>query len=492
MLFLIIVKWFILKNDDNAPVRAFLFIAAGVILFGAHAAAQDPSAADDFSAELFFRSRYEFTDWLEPIAPPSDPSYSFAHTKLQFGLKYSRPRMKAFVQGQYFQLYDLPDDGAGPGAVYFSSNDREHSPGDIGLRQAYLNFLGKSGSATLGRFLYSNGMEGLSKDETVAQLRQKRVSERVIGPFDFTGGRSFDGLRLGWNEQNAGAFDIAAFKPTQGGFATDSSSEIEDIFVFTSALSVAPKLAGTADIQLFYYFYQDDRGADVVKADNRALEARKLDNDEIAIHNFGFHAIDVYRSGGLTFDWLVWAIAQNGEWGALEHSALANAIEGGVRLEDIYGKPWFRLGWNSSTGDSDSKDNDHNTFFQLLPTARLYAETPFYNLMNNQEVFATAALDVAEGLNIKAGTSYLWAAKAADLLYSGGGATKETQFGYAGAPLADSRDLGLLLSLQSSYKFSSSLTVNAYYGHLFGKDGLDAAFSENSLDYGFIEAVMKY
>jgi hypothetical protein len=335
-------------------------------------------------------------------------------------------------------------------------------------------------------------MEGLSKDETVAQLRQKRVSERVIGPFDFTGGRSFDGLRLGWKVENAGALDVAAFKPTHGGFATDSSSEIEDIFVFTSSLSAAPEIAGTADFQLFYYFYRDSRGADTVKTDNRPLEARKLDDEEIAIHNFGFHAIDVYHSGELSFDWLVWAIAQSGDWGALEHSAFANAIEGGVRLEEIQGKPWFRLGWNWSTGDSDPGDTDHDTFFQLLPTTRLYAETPFYNLMNNQELFATAALDVAQRLNIKAGASYLWVSETGDLLYSGGGASTENQFGYAGAPLADSRELGLLVSLQSSYKIHTNLTVNAYYGHLFGQGALDAAFGKNSLDYGFIETVLKY
>jgi hypothetical protein len=473
-------------------VRSVLKITAWITLFTAHAAAQTPSSSNDFSPDLFIRGRYEFTDWLKPLGSSSDPGYSYAHTKFQVGLKYNRPKMKAYVQGQYFQLYDLPDNGSGPGTAYFTANDKDHSPGDVGLRQAYLNVFGDTASATAGRFLYSNGMEGLSKNNTVVQLRQKRVSERVIGPFDFTGGRSFDGLRLGWSEQGAGAFDVAAFRPTQGGFATDSSSEIEDIFLLTSALSAAPEVAGTADLQLFYYFYRDGRGPNVVKADNRPLDSRKLDEGDISIHNVGFHAIDVYSIGGLQFDWLVWGLAQSGDWGALDHTAFANAVEGGVRLEEVRGKPWFRVGWNWSTGDSDKDDTDHHTFFQLLPTARLYAETPFYNLMNNQELFLNVAVDIADGFNIKAGASYLCAAQAEDLLYSGGGASTETQFGYGGASLAGSRELGTLASLQASYKFSSSLTVGAYYGHLFGQDGLDAAFSNSSLDYGFLEAIVKY
>ena len=446
----------------------------------------------DFSADIYLRARYELTDWLDPKAPPADPSYSFGHTKLQLGLKYARSGMKAYVQGQYFQLYDLPDDGVGPGAAYFAANDKEHSPGDFVLRQGYLSYIGGGASGTLGRFIYSNGMEGLSKDETVIQLRQKRISERVFGPFDFTAGRSFDGARAGWNQEGIGALDVAAFRPTQGGFATDGSSEIEDIFVLTTALSVSPELTGSADVQLFYYFYGDDRGGDIVKVDNRALDLRKLDQDKIEIHNFGFHAVDVYRSGGVQFDWLVWAVAQAGDWGTLDHSAFANALEGGARLMEVSGKPWFRAGWNWSTGDANPSDGHHHTFFQMLPTARQYAETPFYNLMNNQDLFANAAMDVADGVTVKAEAAYLWAAQARDLLYSGGGATKETQFGYSGAPLSDSRAVGLLASLQGSYKVSNLLTLSLYYGHLFGGGALEAAFARNDIDYGFAEAILKY
>lgn len=446
----------------------------------------------DFSADMSLRARYEVTDWLDPKVPPADPSYSFGHTKLQFGLKYAHASLKAYAQGQYFRLYDLPDDGAGPGTAYFVSNDKEHSPGDFVLRQGYLSYAGGGASGTIGRFLYSNGIEGLSKDEAVIKLRQKRISDRVFGAFDFTAGRSFDGARAGWNQNGMGALDVAAFRPTQGGLATDGSSEIEDIFVFTSALSVSPELAGSADIQFFYYFYGDDRGGDAVKVDNRALDARKLDQDKIEIHNFGFHAVDVYRTGGVQFDWLVWAVAQAGDWGTLDHSAFANALEGGARLMEVSGKPWFRLGWDWSTGDANPNDGHHHTFFQMLPTARQYAETPFYNLMNNQDLFANAAVDVAEGVNVKTEAAYLWAAQARDLLYSGGGATKETQFGYSGAPLSDSRAIGLLASLQGSYQVSSFLTLALYYGHLFGAGALEAGFERNDIDYGFAEAILKY
>jgi hypothetical protein len=49
--------------------------------------------------------------------------------------------------------------------------------------------------------------------------------------------------------------------------------------------------------------------------------------------------------------------------------------------------PWIRGGFDYACGDNDPNDRVHGTFFQLLPTPRLYARFPFFNLMNSTDTF---------------------------------------------------------------------------------------------------------
>lgn len=470
-------------------------------VFGVHgtAVAQSPASPEsvlqwgNFTGDLALRLRYEYADWLDPHASDSTSNYSYGYAKLQAGLGYNRDWFKSYLQGQYFQLYDLPDGATGPGGAYFAANSADDYPGDFVLRQGWLSAADESHSLQLGRFIYSNSSESLATDKTVTAIRQRRIAERLIGPFDFTGGRSFDGVRGAWNVQALGGLGISAFRPTQGGFATDSSSQIEDITVVTAALSADPKLFRVpSDLQLFYYFYQDERGAGILKTDNRPLEARQADLDDISLHNFGFHWINVLPRGDVSFDHLLWAVAQTGEWGVQDHLAAATAVEAGLRWEKVAGRPWLRAGYNFSTGDRDAEDGDHTTFFQMLPTARQYAEVPFYNLMNNEELFTNLSLEVTERLSLRAGASYLWVSENEDLLYSGGGATKDRQFGYAGAPAAASDELGALVALHTWYKISEAAQVYLFYGRLFGGDALDTAFSRRDIDYAFAELNIKF
>ena len=47
---------------------------------------------------------------------------------------------------------------------------------------------------------------------------------------------------------------------------------------------------------------------------------------------------------------------------------------------------------STAFGDNNPNDGQHGTFFQVLPTPRIYARFPFYNLMNNQDAFAEVVL----------------------------------------------------------------------------------------------------
>ena len=180
---------------------------------------------------------------------------------------------------------------------------------------------------------------------------------------------------------------------------------------------------------------------------------------------------------------------QVGEWGEQDHAAASVAVEGGYRFTDVHGKPWIRAGYNFGTGDDNPDDDEHTTFFQMLPTARLYAQTPFYNMQNTHDLMAQALWSPAEAVSLRSDVHVLWLADDEDLLYSGAGANEErSRFGYAGLASQGEQYLGTLLDIEATWKMTSRLSLVLYYGHLFGGEVLEASYLEDSdIDYGFVE-----
>ncbi len=75
----------------------------------------------------------------------------------------------------------------------------------------------------------------------------------------------------------------------------------------------------------------------------------------------------------------------------------------------------------SRLGEDDPTDARNGTFFQVLPTPRIYARMPFYNLMNLEDVFGSLSLRAARVM-LRAEIHGLRLAESADLWYQGGGA----------------------------------------------------------------------
>jgi hypothetical protein len=155
--------------------------------------------------------------------------------------------------------------------------------------------------------------------------------------------------------------------------------------------------------RLFYIYYGDDRGPAqrVTKVDNRPVEARVSDQQDISLSSFGFHYIQAVSLAGGQADMLAWGVYQIGEWGKLDHEAWAWTLEAGYQLPFLPWHPWLRLGYLRSSGDDDSQDAEHGTFFQILPTARLYALFPFFNMMNTEDRSHTKVLVRALSLRAK-------------------------------------------------------------------------------------------
>ena len=121
-------------------------------------------------------------------------------------------------------------------------------------------------------------------------------------------------------------------------------------------------------------------------------------------------------------------------------------------------------------------NHTHGTFFQILPTARPYAQFPFHNMMNNVDRFAMLTLRPHARVNLRTELHFLRLANRNDLWYLGGGAFQPWTFGF------QSRSGGGALGLANLYSFGTELilnphlTVSPYYGHATGKGAIQAVY----------------
>ncbi|HYR95445.1 MAG TPA: hypothetical protein VEM57_01870, partial [Candidatus Binatus sp.] len=134
---------------------------------------------------------------------------------------------------------------------------------------------------------------------------------------------------------------------------------------------------------------------------------------------------------------------------------------------------------------------EHGSFFQLLPTARIYAQLPFYNLMNSSDVFTELILRPHRRVTLRTDWHWLEVTETRDLWYSGGGATNDDVFGFAGSPAGGRRNLAHLVDLSATIEVLEQLVVGAYYGHAFGGAIVGRSFAGRDADYGFVEATWR-
>ncbi|HEX6559788.1 MAG TPA: alginate export family protein, partial [Longimicrobiales bacterium] len=216
---------------------------------------------------------------------------------------------------------------------------------------------------------------------------------------------------------------------------------------------------------------------------------RTLDQDQIKLLTLGAHYLKVFDVDFATVDYLAWGALQLGDWGVLGQHAAAYALEAGVQSKpDVPLRPWFRLGFNRASGDDVNNDDKHKTFFQLLPTPRIYARFPFYNLMNTEDAFVSLLLRPAATLSVRVDARSLRLSSAQDFWYGGGGAFEKQTFGYAGRPSNGHRDLSSVYDISADYRPSAHLTVSGYFGLADGGDVVRAIYpADSNASFGYLE-----
>lgn len=485
------------------PVSTAAMIFSSLLIVPAAAqtsAATVPIRIGDVTVAGSLRTRIESWDWFTGNA---DNDYTFAGSILRLSLSESRKTFDWQLELALPFLLGLPNDAVAPGvqgqlgvgANYYAANHATNAA-MLFPKQGFVRFNdlgGVSGqSLKLGRMEYLDGSEVTPMDPTLAALKRDRIAERLIGNFGFSDvGRSFDGIQYALNRSRLN-FTLLAARPTRGVFQVDGWGEL-NVNVFYGALTrQLPGKSRSGEWRIFGLGYNDYRSG-VAKTDNRPPAVHPADTGHINIGTYGGHYLQTVQSSSGTVDFLFWGVLQNGSWGRLAQRSGALAVEAGWQPSMLPAlRPWLRGGLDYGSGDGNPNDSTHGTFFQILPTPRIYARFPFFNMMNNRDAFGELILRPSKALTIRTDVHSLALANRNDLWYEGGGVFQPWTFGYAGRPSNGQAGLATLFDGSADYNINTHAAIGVYYGHAAGKLVMQSIYpSGRNANLGFLELTFR-
>ncbi len=423
------------------------------------------------------RLRFESWDWFETSA--AENQYNFGAATLRLAIGQQKEGFEWLVEGAAPVLIGLPDNAIAPapqgqlglGGTYFAANGRQD--GSVFIKQAFIRFKGiggdKASSLKLGRFEFNDGTELIPADASLAAIKRDHIAQRLIGTFGFTHvGRSFDGAHFS-RTSKLGNFTFVGARPTEGVFQLRGWNQLDVDFYYGAFTKPLKTKASESDLRVFALHYHDGRR--VLKTDNRPQAVRAADNEMIRLTTVGGHYLGVAKAGSGKADVLIWGAGQFGDWGKLNHRGAAIAAEAGYQftgksVEKI--KPWLRAGYFRSTGDGNPADATHGTFFQVLPTPRIYARFPFFDLVNNEDVFAQLRLKPHAKIGLRTDLHHLRLSNANDQWYLGGGAFQKNTFGYTGRPSNGQKTLGTMVDFSLDYAVTPTTALTFYIAGVRG------------------------
>ncbi len=476
-------------------------IACTLILFlSAEALAAQQPVPGSWHYSASFRSRLEIWNWFDGAA---NGEYAFSGNYYRFAVGQSWEKADWTLDFAVPFLLGAPTDatapppqgGLGLGSNYFNANKRSRNSVMAFPKQAFVQLKGLGGGAhslKLGRFDFSEGAEGPGKNPVLTALKQTRIQQRLIGSFGWSHvGRAYNGFHYAYNPPGANV-TVAGAIPSRGVFQVDGWGFVKAGFVYGAVTKPWESGSHSGEFRGFGIYYQDWRR--LGKTDNRPGPVRGADHANLRLWTFGGHYLHALKTSAGTIDFLGWGAWQTGDWGAQSHSAGAGAVEAGFQPPGLSAlRPWIRGGFFSSTGDGDPNDGDHETFFQILPTPRIYARFPFFNLMNLNDFFGELVLRPHQKVTIRTDVHGLRLNNRNDLWYGGGGVFNPWVFGYAGRPSLGGRGLATLYDASIDIKPTANLTLTGYYGYADGKSVMSAIYPDGkNAHFAYLELLYRY
>ncbi len=458
-----------------------------------------PSGSLPFSMSVYDRTRVDASQWF--AAPPATETYGYVESLVRIAIAQRIRHYDWQLEISQPSILDAPTHSISPvaaqgqlglGATYYAANGNNSYPVAASFKQGYLryHFGEHSNSVRIGRFEFLDGVETQPKIPALVWLQTNRIAQRLIGNFGFSASqRSFDGLDA---HLASARWDLTAMaaRVDQGVFNMNANPELNvDLQYLAFSRN---ELKQHLIWRVFGLGYHDGRTG-LTKTDNRALAVRAADHHNIRLGTYGGDVVTTLPVKAGHFDFLAWGAYQNGNWGQQDDSAGAVAVEGGYQWTKVASTPWLHGGFFYGTGDGNPLDNQHNTFVQILPTPRVYARFPFYNLMDSKDQFVQLIDKPSKRLELRSDLHWLQLSSANDLWYQGGGAFDNKVFGYTGRPANAHSSFASVADVSADWQATSSLAVNFYYAHVWGKSVVGSIYPANrTSQYGYVEMVYRW
>jgi Alginate export len=499
-----------MRSDNHLSrwLTSFLFVPVFVIGMNAPTRANIDLisiAGEPVTLNVWMRTREYVWSYFQPGTinkQTYENRYNYQDNTLRFGLGYQINGVKFYIEAMNPTFFDLPSHAIAPapsgnlglGANYYAVHQKGLDS-NIFLKQGYIAF----GQQILehlyikgGRFEFDEGQDLVPEDAQLKWIVLNQISQRLIGNFGFSDVmRSFDGAMVRYGEPN---WNLTAMYgvPTRGVFDNDGMDEIRKVDVIYGALNgLLERASGNLLGRAFFIWYDDNRG--LAPVDNQPVAAAAANHSAISIESPGADAAATYHLGPGTADAMVWGTYQFGNWGDQIQSGWATAAQIGYRFGDLPWQPWPRAGFQMSSGDSTPNNNVHSTFFQILPTPRVYALNPVYNMMNNLDASTELVLNPLSNVEWRSTFHSLWLSSSKDLWYYGGGAFDNHIFGYIGRPSFGKSYLGSELDTGITWKLRRYLQLYFFTGHLFGGSVVAANFpSGRGETFGYAESTFSF
>lgn len=477
-------------------MRRISLLGAIFVLLAPIGSAAQSTSNSPVSVNVYERARIDAWQWF--AAPPASETYGYVESLLRISMAQRIHKWDWMLEMSQPAVLDAPSDAVsavtaqgqlGLGGTYYASSGNNAYPAAAFLKQGFVryHFPGNDRTLRLGRIEFVEGVEIKPKDPALLWLQLNRVQQRVIGNFGFANAqRSFDGVDAHFGSES---WDITAMagRATQGVFNMNGNPELN---VDAQYLAFSKQeWQGRIQWRAFAVGYHDGRTG-LTKTDNRPLAVRQTDHKNIRIGTYGGDLYTTIPAGAGSFDFLAWGALQNGSWGELSHGAGAGAVEAGYQLTKAKTTPWMRGGFFHSTGDDNPSDNKHNTFFGVLPTPRVYARDPMYNLMNNQDSFIQVIDRPGKTLELRSDLHWVQLSSGKDLWYQGGGAFDNKVFGFTGRPANGHTSFDSMWDISSDWQATHNLAINFYYSHVWGKSVVAAIYpTDRTEQFGYAEFV---
>ena len=376
-----------------------------------------PVVAEPPSYSFNLRGRAEIFDTPSPDASRDD-SYELFLLRGRFNLDWGiSDAWTLHGTAQAAAMTGIPENGAfGIGPVYFAPNRGDTSPTHLDIAELWGRYSRDDLTLTFGRMPYADGAETMTGVSYLDGVKKARVAERLIGNWDWVNvGRRYDGATLSWESE---AWDVTAFwlNPLAGGVNYEEAfTSLDDLSVFgASATSRYDTLFNNGEGRLFLYSYDDKRRGAINAA-----------GGPVEIQTVGGHLL---FGSGMT-DLLIWAAIQVGDWGPRDHEAYAAVAETGMRFADWTWSPAVRVGAAIASGGSG---NDHETFFNMLPTNhKWYGAMDYSAFQNLQDVYLIVSTTPKAGWALNGELHAFFLDDDADAWYGGSGPFAEGALGYA-------------------------------------------------------------